>query len=112
MFAGLSLVLSVIGIYGVMVRREPADTRVGILRRSARRGDVLGLVVMQGVRLTLMGVCSLPVARGHEVDCELAKVSPTDRVTFTVVLLLLAAAALLASYCPRCERRASIRWSP
>ena len=104
-FAGLSLVLSVIGIYGVMAYAVSQRTReLGIrLALGASRGDVLRLVVMQGLRLTLMGVAfglaaSLAVTR--LVASLLYSVSPTDVVTFTVVPLLLAAAALLASYLP------------
>ena len=102
-FAGLSLVLSVIGIYGVMAYAVSQRTReLGIrMALGANRGDVLRLVVMQGLRLTLMGVAfglaaSLAVTR--LIASLLYSVSPTDIVTFTAVPLLLAAAALLASY--------------
>jgi predicted permease len=104
-FAGLSLVLSVIGIYGVMAYAVTQRTReLGIrMALGASRGDVLRLVVMQGLRLTVMGVAfglaaSLAVTR--LISSLLYSVSPTDMVTFTVVPLLLAAAALLASYLP------------
>jgi predicted permease len=104
-FAGLSLVLSVIGIYGVMAYAVSQRTReLGIrMALGASRGDVLRLVVMQGLRLTLMGVAfglaaSLAVTR--LIASLLYSVSPTDLVTFTVVPLLLGAAALLASYLP------------
>ena len=104
-FAGLSLVLSVIGIYGVMAYAVSQRTReLGIrMALGASRGDVLRLVVVQGLRLTLMGVAfglaaSLAVTR--LIASLLYSVSPTDVVTFTVVPLLLASAALLASYLP------------
>ncbi len=104
-FAGLSLVLSVIGIYGVMAYAVSQRTReLGIrMALGASRGDVLRLVVMQGLRLTVMGVAfglvaSFAVTR--LIASLLYDVSPTDIVTFTVVPALLAAAAMVASYLP------------
>jgi ABC-type antimicrobial peptide transport system permease subunit len=104
-FAGLSLVLSVIGIYGVMAYAVSQRTReLGIrMALGASRGDVLRLVVTQGLRLTLMGVvfglvASFAVTR--LITSLLYSVSPTDIVTFTVVPLVLAVAALAASYLP------------
>jgi predicted permease len=104
-FAGLSLVLSVIGIYGVMAYAVSQRTReLGIrMALGASRGDVLRLVVMQGLRLTVMGVAfgliaSLALTR--LITSLLYDVSPTDIVTFTAVPVVLAAAALVASYLP------------
>jgi predicted permease len=104
-FAGLSLVLSVIGIYGVMAYAVSQRTReLGIrMALGANRADVLRLVVAHGLRLTLMGVAfglvaSFAVTR--LIASLLYSVSPTDVVTFTAVPLLLAAAALAASYLP------------
>ena len=104
-FAGLSLLLSVIGIYGVMAYAVSQRTReLGIrMALGASRADLLRLVVLQGLRVTLMGVAlgiaaSLAVTR--LVASLLFNVSPTDLVTFTVVPALLAAAALGASYLP------------
>jgi ABC-type antimicrobial peptide transport system permease subunit len=104
-FAGLSLVLSVIGIYGVMAYAVSQRTReLGIrMALGASRGDVLRLVVMQGLRLTVLGVVfglAASLAATRLIASLLYSVSPTDLVTFTVVPLLLAAAALLASYLP------------
>ena len=96
---------SVIGIYGVMAYAVSQRTReLGIrMALGASRGDVLRLVVVQGLRLTLMGVAfglvaSFAVTR--LIASLLYSVSPTDVVTFTVVPLLLAVAALAASYLP------------
>ena len=104
-FAGLSLVLSVIGIYGVMAYAVSQRTReLGIrMALGASRGDVVRLVVMQGLRLTVMGVVlglAVSLAMTRLVVSLLYSVSPTDIVTFTVVPLLLAGAALAASYLP------------
>jgi putative ABC transport system permease protein len=104
-FAGLSLVLAIIGIYGVMAYAVSQRTReLGIrMALGASRSDVVRLVVAQGLRLTLMGVgvglaASLAVTR--LIASLLYAVSATDLVTFTAVPLLLAAAALGASYLP------------
>jgi len=104
-FAALSLVLSVIGIYGVMAYAVSQRTReLGIrMALGASRADVLRMVVAQGLRLALMGVAfglvaSFAVTR--LIASLLYSVSPTDVVTFTVVPVLLAVAALAASYLP------------
>ena len=109
-FAGLSLVLAVIGIYGVMAYSVTQRQReLGIrMALGASRGDVLRLVVGQGLRLAAMGVvvglaASFAVTRF--VSSLLFGVSATDIVTFVVVPVLLAAAALGASYLP--ARRAT-----
>jgi len=104
-FAGLSLVLAVIGIYGVMAYAVSQRTReLGIrMALGASRAEVLRLVVQQGLRVTLLGV-GLGLAASFAVTRLIATmlfdVSPTDVVTFTAVPLLLAAAALGASYLP------------
>jgi predicted permease len=104
-FAGLSLVLAVIGIYGVMAysvnqRRRELGIRMAL---GASRADVLRLVVGQGLRLTLMGVAFGLVASfaaSRLIATMLFDVSPTDIVTFVAVPALLAGAALGASYLP------------
>jgi len=104
-FAGLSLVLAVIGIYGVMAYAVSQRTReLGIrMALGASRAEVLRLVVQQGLRVTLLGV-GLGLAASFAVTRLIATmlfdVSPTDVVTFPAVPLLLAAAALGASYLP------------
>jgi putative ABC transport system permease protein len=104
-FAGLSLVLAVIGIYGVMAYAVSQRTReLGIrMALGASRGDVLRLVVTQGFRVTLLGLAvglAASFAVTRLIATLLFDVSPTDLVTFTAVPLLLAAAALGASYLP------------
>src|SRR5579871_4568186 len=104
-FAGLSVVLAVIGIYGVMAYAVSQRTReLGIrMALGASRGDVVRLVVGQGVRLTIAGlVLGLAASFGLSrfVASLLVNVSPTDVVTFAVVPTVLAIAALGASYIP------------
>jgi len=108
-FAGLSLLLAVIGIYGVMAYAVNQRTReIGIrMALGASRGEVLRMVVLQGLRLTIVGVAvglvfSLVVTRlvSSVLGTLLINVSPTDAMTFVVVPIVLTGAALGASYVP------------
>lgn len=104
-FAGLSLVLAVIGIYGVMAYSVSLRTReIGIrMALGASRQEVLRLVVLQALRLTSAGLLvGLLLAFGATqlITNLLYSVSATDLVTFVTVPLVLAAAALIASYLP------------
>jgi predicted permease len=108
-FAGLSLVLAVIGIYGVMAYSVNQRTReLGIrMALGASRADVVRLVVLQGFRLTLFGVAvglvlAFVVTRLATAVLSnlLFAVSATDVTTFITVPVVLGAAALGASYLP------------
>jgi predicted permease len=109
-FAGLSLILAVIGIYGVMAysvnqRRRELGIRMAL---GASQSDVLRLVVRQGLRLTTIGVIvglAASFAASRLIATMLFDVSPTDVVTFVTVPMMLALAALMASYIP--ARRAT-----
>jgi len=108
-FAGLSLVLAVIGIYGVMAYSVTQRTRELGLRMAlgASRKDVVRLVVWQGFRLTVLGVAIGLIAAAAVTRLATAvlsnllfSVSATDIVTFVTVPVVLAIAALGASYIP------------
>ncbi len=104
-FAGLSLVLAVIGIYGVMAYSVSQRTReLGIrMALGASRSDVVRLVVKHGLRLTIAGVAIGLVtafALSRLIASLLLNVSPTDVLTFAVVPVVLGLAALGASYLP------------
>ena len=104
-FAALSLVLAVIGIYGVMAYAVSQRTReLGIrMALGASRADVVRLVVGQGLKLTLAGVAVglvASLALSRLIASLLVNVSPTDVLTFAVVPAVLAAAALGASFLP------------
>nr|HEV7953462.1 ABC transporter permease [Candidatus Acidoferrales bacterium] len=104
-FALLALVLSSIGIYGVISYLVGQRTHeIGIrLALGAQRGDVLKLVVGQGMRMALVGVgIGLAAAIGltRLMSKMLYSVSATDPTTLIGVSVLLTFVALLACYIP------------
>jgi predicted permease len=111
-FAALALLLACVGIYGVMAYLVSQRTQeIGIrMALGARRGDVLGLVLWRGARLTLIGaaigLCSA-MALTRLMRSLLFDVSPTDPIVLGSVSLLLIAVALAACLIPA-RRAASI----
>jgi putative ABC transport system permease protein len=104
-FATLALVLAGIGLYGIVSyavtqRRGEIGVRVAL---GAERGNILRLIVRQGMVLTLAGLALglvLSLALTRLLRSLLFGVTTTDPVTFLLVPLVLAAVALLASYVP------------
>jgi putative ABC transport system permease protein len=105
LFAGIALVLSAIGIYGVMAytttqRQHEIGIRVAL---GANARDVLRLVVGQGMRLVGIGL-ALGVAGAwllsRVLTSQLFGITTRDPVTYVSVAALLAAVALTASYLP------------
>jgi len=109
-FAALALVLSLVGIYGVMSYSVAQRTReIGVrMALGAERRHVLRLVLGQGLVLTLIGIAAGlggAFALTRFLATLLYGVHPTDVLTFAVVPLLLAAISILACYIP--ARRAT-----
>jgi putative ABC transport system permease protein len=109
-FAGVALLLASVGIYGVMAYSVAQRTHeIGIrLALGASRGDVLRLVIVQGMKLTVVGtVIGLAgaLALTRLIESLLFEVSTTDPLTFGSVAALLGIIALLACYIP--ARRAT-----
>ena len=116
LFAGVSLGLAAMGVFGLISHTVTQRTsEIGIrMALGARSKDVLELIVRQGVRLAAIGllVGTLgALAATRVLDSLLFEVSARDPLTIGVVGALLGAIALLASFLParRAARIAPVR---
>jgi putative ABC transport system permease protein len=110
-FAGLALVLASVGIYGVMALSTTQRTReLGIrLALGASRGDVLRLILGQGITLIAIGLAAGLLgafAASRAVSSLLYGVGALDATALFSALFILAAVAFVACYLP--ARRASL----
>jgi predicted permease len=109
-FAGLSLLLSTLGLYGVINYGVKLRVReIGIrMALGAQRNDVLQLILRQGVQLAVaglvLGVIGVFIA-GRTLSSLLYEVSLFNPLTLLMTSVLLAGTVLLASYLP--ARRAA-----
>ncbi len=109
-FAALALVLASIGIYGVMSYNVGQRTsEIGVrLALGAESRDILRMIVGSAIRLAGLGLAIgvvLALALSRTLTSLLYETTGTDPATFAVVVGVLGAVALLASYLP--ARRAS-----
>jgi predicted permease len=109
-FGACALMLTMVGLYGVMAFATAQRTReIGIrMALGAQRFDVLRPLLREGMGLILTGlviglVCALGVTR--LMRGMLTEVSPSDPLTFAAATLLLGGVSLLACYLP--ARRAT-----
>jgi len=104
-FAGVALVLTIVGLYGVMSYSVAQRTNeIGIrLALGAQSRDVLLMVVKQGSTLILLGLV-IGMAGAYALTRLIASllfgVTAKDPFTFAAVAVLLAIVALLACYVP------------
>jgi putative ABC transport system permease protein len=104
-FAALALALAAIGTYGILSYSVSERTKeIGIhMALGATRGSVLGMVLGQGMRLTIAGlVAGLAASFGltRLLQAQLFNVKPTDPVTLSAVTMFIAAIAFIACYIP------------
>ena len=104
-FAGVALVLGIVGVYGVLSylvsrRRREMGVRMAL---GAQRSDVLWLVMKEGLKFSVSGI-ALGVAGGFLVarllSSQLYGVSPMDAVTYIAVSVVVAIVTLAACYIP------------
>ena len=109
-FAGLALVLASIGTYGVIAYNVVQRTReIGIrMALGADRSDVLRLILIQGMRIGVLGLIVGTTAAywtSLALSSMLYGVKPRDPGTFLVVGISIVAVVVIASYIP--ARRAT-----
>ena len=104
-FAGVALLLALVGLYGVLAqsvaeRRREIGVRVAL---GARPGDIADMVLKHGLRLVAIGIAIGlvgAIASTRLLEQMLFGIEPTDPVTLVAVSLLFAAVAFAASLLP------------
>jgi putative ABC transport system permease protein len=109
-FAGLALLLAVIGLYGLLSHMVAERTRdIGVrMALGAQRSQVLASVMRQGLELVLLGLMAGAAGAWWQtrlMQKMLYGVKPTDAATFAAVAFTLLVAGALACYVP--ARRAT-----
>ncbi len=104
-FAAVALVLTIIGLYGVMSYSVAQRTNeIGIrMALGAQTHDVLGLVFKDGIRMVVIGLVlgiSGALALTRVLSTLLFGVTTKDPMTFIAIALLLSVVAMLACYLP------------
>jgi len=105
LFAGLALLLAAIGTYGILSYSVSERRReIGIhMALGATRGNVLGMVLGQGFRMTLVGLVAGIAASfllTRLLQAQLFNVKPSDPATMATVTVFIALVAIVACYIP------------
>jgi putative ABC transport system permease protein len=109
-FAGVALLLAVVGIYGAVAYTvEQRTAEIGVrMALGAEMKDVLRLVVRQGMSPVLIGLAiglAATLVAGHLIAAQLYQISPHNPFLIVATTAALAIAALLACLMP--ARRAT-----
>jgi predicted permease len=109
-FAAMALLMAVLGLYGVISYAVTQRTQEFGIRMAlgAQRGEILAMVIAQGVRLAGAGAAiglAASLAFARLLKSQLFAVSAFDPLTFAGMAAILIASATLASYIP--ARRAT-----
>lgn len=104
-FAGLAVLLAAVGIYSVLAYAVRQRTReIGVrMALGAQIGDVLRMIVLEGIKPTLLGVTiglAASAALGRVVGTLIYGVKATDVATFLTVSVLLVGIGMIASVLP------------
>jgi ABC-type antimicrobial peptide transport system permease subunit len=104
-FAGIALALAAVGIYGVLAYLVSQRTQeIGVrLAIGADRWQVLGMVLRQGMTLSVVGIAvglAAAFLLTRLMQSLLYQVQPADPLTFAAVPVILLLVALVASYVP------------
>ncbi|HEX8725955.1 MAG TPA: ABC transporter permease [Gemmatimonadaceae bacterium] len=104
-FAAIALVLSAVGLYGMIAYNVSQRTReIGVrMALGARPGSITALFVREGVRLAVAGLVigtAISLGATRVMAGMLYAVTPQDPATFVGIVGLVAAIALAASYVP------------
>jgi ABC-type antimicrobial peptide transport system permease subunit len=111
-FAGVGLLLAVIGVYGVVAfgvtqRRHEIGIRTAL---GARRQSIIGMVLRHGLKHALIGLAvGVPaaIALARTMRGVVYDLSTSDPLTYVAVVLILLMAVGLASWIPA-RRAASV----
>jgi ABC-type antimicrobial peptide transport system permease subunit len=104
-FGALAIVLAAVGLYSVIAYNVAQRTHELGVRRAlgAQAGDVVRLVVGEGIRVAGVGVAAgvvLALVSGRWIAPLLFQVSPRDPAVFVAVTAVLLVIAALASWIP------------
>ena len=113
-FGALALVLASVGLFGVVSYAVSQRTReIGIrIAIGADAADVQRLVLLQGARLTAVGLaigCAIAFGAAMAIRGLMFGISPADPFAYAIIVLVLTTVGLLASYLPA---RRAVRTDP